>query len=111
MTHKKEIVTIEEMPDCWRDTHREARNWGQYPLNGAERREVTREEAEEIIAADEDGYAHIVEGDETDEDGSPVKYGYTFEEWLHAAGRRDSASEYDLRAAWDAGEDPSVYAE
>lgn len=36
-------------------------------------------------------------------------YGYTFEEWLRAAGRRDSASEFDLRAAWRAGEDPKEY--
>ena len=42
-------------------------------------------------------------------DETPVKHGYTFEQWLHAAGRRDSASEYDLRAAWDAGEDPEEY--
>ena len=37
-------------------------------------------------------------------------YGYTFPEWLAEAGRRDSASEYDLRAAWRAGEPPSDYA-
>lgn len=33
----------------------------------------------------------------------------TFAEWLAAAGRVDSASEYDLRAAWRAGESPSDY--
>lgn len=37
-------------------------------------------------------------------------YGLTFWEWLTAAGRSDSASEYDLRAAWRAGESPSEYA-
>lgn len=37
-------------------------------------------------------------------------YGYTFSDWLRAAGRDDSASEYDLRAAWRAGEDPLIYA-
>jgi hypothetical protein len=42
-------------------------------------------------------------------DESPVKHGYTFARWLEAAGRQDSASEYDLRAAWDAGEDPAEY--
>jgi len=57
----EEMVTIEEMPDHLRSSHRAAGNWGRYPMNGAERREVTREEAEEIIAADEDGYDHIVE--------------------------------------------------
>jgi hypothetical protein len=36
-------------------------------------------------------------------------YGYTFGEWLRAAGRLDSASTYDLRAAWRAGEDPKEY--
>jgi hypothetical protein len=34
---------------------------------------------------------------------------YTFGEWLSAAGRDDSASDYDLRAAWRAGEDPGEY--
>lgn len=34
---------------------------------------------------------------------------YTFAEWLAAAGRSDSTSEYDLRAAWRAGEDPAEY--
>ncbi len=34
---------------------------------------------------------------------------YTFGEWLAAVGRSDSASEYDLRAAWRAGEDPDDY--
>lgn len=38
-----------------------------------------------------------------------VAYGYTFSSWLRAAGRQDSASEYDLRAAWRSGEDPSEY--
>lgn len=36
-------------------------------------------------------------------------YGLTFQRWLAAAGRSDSASEYDLRAAWRAGEDPAEY--
>lgn len=43
---------------------------------------------------------------DTDDD---VAYGLTFSEWLAAARRTDSASEYDLRAAWRAGEDPSIY--
>ena len=37
-------------------------------------------------------------------------HGYTLAEWLEAAGREDTASEYDLRAAWRAGEDPADYA-
>lgn len=28
---------IETMPDCHRDSHRAANNWGRYPHNGAER--------------------------------------------------------------------------
>lgn len=38
-------------------------------------------------------------------------YGYTFRQWLDATGRLDSASEYDLRAAWRAGESPEDYAD
>lgn len=34
---------------------------------------------------------------------------YTFGEWLTEAGRADSSSEFDLRAAWRAGEDPADY--
>ena len=54
------LVELETMPDCHRGSHRAAGNWGRYPVNGAERQMVTREEAEEVIAADPDGYAHIV---------------------------------------------------
>jgi len=56
-----DYVTIEEMPDCLRGSHRAARNWGRYPINGATRRRVSREEADEIVAADDDAYDHIVE--------------------------------------------------
>lgn len=55
-------VVIETMPDFLRQRHREARNWGVYPHNGAERSVVSAEEAEDIVAADEDGYDHVVEG-------------------------------------------------
>ncbi len=58
-----DTVTVEEMPDHHRGSHRAAGNWGVYPRNGATRREVSREEADEIIAADPDQYASIV-GDE-----------------------------------------------
>jgi hypothetical protein len=57
----EDLVTIEEMPEHLRESHRAAGNWGRYPLNGAKRRQVTREEAEEIVAADADGYDHIVD--------------------------------------------------
>lgn len=46
---------------------------------------------------------------EDSSDRSPVAHGYTFAEWLTDAGRTDSTSEYDLRAAWQAGEDPADY--
>lgn len=42
-------------------------------------------------------------------DDSPKKHGITFGDWLEAAGRSDSASDHDLRAAWSAGEDPEDY--
>jgi hypothetical protein len=68
MRHEVEAddVTIEEMPDHHRGSHRAAGNWGSYPHNGATRREVSREEADEIVAdeivaADPDSYAHIVD--------------------------------------------------
>lgn len=59
---EQDMVTIEEMPEHFRASHRAARNWGSYPHNGATRRQVSREEAEEIVAADEDGYDRIVGG-------------------------------------------------
>jgi hypothetical protein len=40
---------------------------------------------------------------------SDQAFGRTFEQWLKAAGRSDSASEYDLREAWRAGESPGEY--
>lgn len=56
-----DTVTIETMPDHLRGSHRAAGNWGLYPHNGAERSDVSRDEAEEIIESDPDSYAHIVE--------------------------------------------------
>lgn len=55
------MVTVETMPDWCRASHRAAGNWGVYPHNGAERSEVTEEEAAELIESDPDGYAHIVD--------------------------------------------------
>lgn len=55
-----EYVLVETMPDHLCDSHRAAGNWGRYPANGAERSVMTRHEAEEVVADDEDGYAHIV---------------------------------------------------
>ena len=42
-------------------------------------------------------------------DGALIAYGLDFGEWLRLAQRTDSASEYDLRAAWRAGENPEDY--
>jgi hypothetical protein len=50
------------MPDYLRGSHQAAGNWGVYPHNGAVRERVSPEEAKEIVAADPDGYAHIVSG-------------------------------------------------
>lgn len=57
-----DVVTVETMPDCFRASHRAAGNWGRYPQNGACRERMPRVDAEQIVADDEDGYAHIVEG-------------------------------------------------
>ena len=53
----------------------------------------------EDVAQDYDEYA-----------AEETAHGYTLAEWLEAAGRYDTTSEYDLRAAWRAGEDPADYA-
>lgn len=70
------------------------------PTEGA-RSGLTVQEAREI--AREDGSLIWLNPDD-------YAYGYTFPEWLAAAGRQDSASEHDLPAAWRAGEDPANYA-
>lgn len=57
---EEDKVLVETMPDYLRATHRNAGNWGVYPHNGAVRRFVDREEAEEIVISDSDGYDHIV---------------------------------------------------
>ena len=56
-----DLVTIETMPEYLRASHRAAGNWGEYPHNGATRRLVHRDEADEIVAADADEYDHIVD--------------------------------------------------
>lgn len=53
-------VTVETMPDYLRASHRAAGNWGRYPVNGACRYLVHRDEAAALVDADEDGYAHVV---------------------------------------------------
>lgn len=55
-----ELVTVETMPDHLIASHQAARNFGAYPHNGAERAEMTRDEADDVIASDEAGYAHEV---------------------------------------------------
>jgi hypothetical protein len=63
-----DLVILETMPDWLRESHRAAGgDWGFWPHNGAEQRLITREEAEAIVAADEDHYDHIVR-DATRED-------------------------------------------
>jgi hypothetical protein len=59
-------------------------------IKGLERGTTAREDGEDSVLS--------VDGDT-----------YTFGEWLAEAGRRDSASQYDMRAAWRAGEDPAEY--
>lgn len=58
--HVATHVVVEHMSAVWRESHRGARNWGQYPHNGAVRVLMTREDAEELVEADSDGYDHIL---------------------------------------------------
>jgi hypothetical protein len=57
---KSDRVVVEVMPDYLRDSHRAAGNWGNYPLNGAERLVMQRSEAEALCESDADEYNHIV---------------------------------------------------
>ena len=69
---KSNYVVLETMPDCWRELHRKAGNFGVYPHNGAEREVVTRWWAEQVVAGDPDQYARIVR-DATDDDVDAIK--------------------------------------
>jgi len=60
MTTKITIALVETMPDCHRGSHREARNWGVYPANGAERHWRCLSDAACIVADDPDEYDSIV---------------------------------------------------
>jgi hypothetical protein len=60
LTLPEDAVIVETMPEHHRGSHRAARNWGTYPHNGAERRIMSRSEAECEVEADADGYASIV---------------------------------------------------
>ena len=57
---EKGYVVVEHMPESWRESHRAARNWGQYPSNGAVRVVMAREDADELIGRDIDGYDCIL---------------------------------------------------
>ncbi len=56
----KKLVTVETMPEHLRESHRQARNWGVYPHNGAVRERMTRDEAYALVSSDPDGYTHVV---------------------------------------------------
>lgn len=62
-----DFVVLETMPDYLRAQHRAANNFGIYPHNGSVRVVVPREFALQVIAEDDDKYAHIVR-DATEED-------------------------------------------
>jgi hypothetical protein len=66
---------------------------------------------EPVVNAHAGTVADLVDGWALWAVGEDAAHGYTFAAWLSAAGRCDSASEYDLRSAWRAGEDPSEYAQ
>lgn len=53
-----DTVVVEVMPAYLRESHRQARNWGAYPHNGARRYLAERLWAEELTVAAE--YDHIV---------------------------------------------------
>ena len=55
----EDAVIVETMPDHLRGSHRAAGNWGVYPHNGAERRIMSRSDAEAELG-DEPEYDHIV---------------------------------------------------
>jgi len=55
-----DAVIVETMPEHLRESHRDAGNWGQYPLNGAVRQIMTRSDAQELVDADGDEYDRIV---------------------------------------------------
>jgi len=57
---KIKIALVETMPDCHRESHRAAGNWGCYPVNGAERHWRCIADAAAIVADDPDEYDHIV---------------------------------------------------
>lgn len=100
-----EYVVIETMPEHVRGSHRAAGNWGVYPHNGAERHVVERAEADEIVAADEDGYDHIVDGADVGEyPGLPVKIYRRMDDgrWLWSDdGRIDAGRIIDCTADLD----------
>lgn len=50
---------LERMPECHRASHRAAKNWGEFPHNGAERVRMQLAEAERVSFADLE-YDHIV---------------------------------------------------
>lgn len=63
----EKLVVLERMPEHLRGSHRDARNWGRYPANGAERVVVSAEWAEQDVSEDSDEYNHVVR-DATAED-------------------------------------------
>lgn len=59
---REEMVVVEYMPECLRESHRAARNSGVYPHNGAVRVACCRQCAEELLALDgEDEWSEIVQ--------------------------------------------------
>lgn len=53
------VTVVETMPEHLRHDHRAARNWGQYPLNGAERSVVLTDDVDDYIT-DDGEYDHVV---------------------------------------------------
>lgn len=69
-------VLVETMPDYLRESHRQARNWGEWPVNGSERRRLPLDAADALVAAEPE-YDHLVAGSivieiEPEEDGDMI---------------------------------------
>ena len=54
-------VLVEYMPEWLVESHRAAGHWGEYPGNGALREWMSADAAHELIDADADGYARLVQ--------------------------------------------------
>ena len=67
-------VILETMPEHLVASHEAAGNFGQWPLNGSVRECVLLEDAEQVVADDETGYARIVGDANADDPAEAMSY-------------------------------------